>query len=302
MLFFAFLLSIFLCTVPLFNSFGIGGYLPLNHFNFADRVKAPSRCLPAKARSVNLASRQHTHFCQASSCSDETTTPIISGKMNRSETLRGGIQVIQLSDELKTSFMAYAMSTILSRALPDARDGMKPVHRRVLYAMLSLNLLPESGYRKCARIVGETLGKFHPHGDQSVYDALVRMAQDFSMLHPLISGHGNYGSIDGDPPAAMRYTEAKLSSIAMHALLSDMKEDTVVFIPNFDGNEEEPVVLPARLPMMLLNGASGIAVGMATNIPPHNLHELGAGMIALIDDPNLSDEVLQYMLPNCYII
>lgn len=198
---------------------------------------------------------------------------------------------IQLNDELKNSFMSYAMSTILSRALPDARDGLKPVHRRVLYAMNVLNLLPDSSYRKCARIVGEVLGKFHPHGDQSVYDALVRMAQDFIMLHPLILGHGNFGSNDNDPPAAMRYTESKLSSLAYDALLADIKEGTTDFIPNFDGNEQEPVVLPARLPMLLLNGASGIAVGMATNIPPHNLGELCDAITALVDRKDLSDEV-----------
>ncbi len=198
---------------------------------------------------------------------------------------------VELNDELKTSFMSYAVSTILGRALPDARDGLKPVHRRVLYAMQVLNLTPDSSYRKCARIVGEVLGKYHPHGDQSVYDALVRMAQDFVMQHPLVSGHGNFGSVDNDPPAAMRYTEAKLSSLSYESLLADIKENSVDFIPNFDGNEEEPVVLPARLPVLLLNGASGIAVGMATNIPPHNLGELANAVIALIDNPNLPDEV-----------
>ena len=199
---------------------------------------------------------------------------------------------IELNDELKTSFMSYAVSTILGRALPDARDGLKPVHRRVLYAMQVLGLTPDSSYRKCARIVGEVLGKYHPHGDQSVYDALVRMAQDFVMQHPLVSGHGNFGSVDNDPPAAMRYTEAKLSSVAYESLLADIKEDSVDFVSNFDGNEEEPVVLPARLPVLLLNGASGIAVGMATNIPPHNLGELANAVIALIDQPDLPDEVL----------
>lgn len=187
--------------------------------------------------------------------------------------------------------MAYAFSTILGRALPDARDGLKPVHRRVLYAMKVLGLTPESGYRKCARIVGEVLGKYHPHGDQSVYDALVRMAQDFVMLHPLIAGHGNFGSVDNDPPAAMRYTEAKLSHIAFETLLADIDEETVDFSPNFDGNEVEPMVLPARLPILLLNGASGIAVGMATNIPPHNLNELVDAMIALIDTPSFTIDV-----------
>lgn len=197
----------------------------------------------------------------------------------------------ELTDELKKSFLSYAMSTILSRALPDIRDGLKPVHRRVLYAMQVLNLTPDSGYRKCARVVGEVLGKFHPHGDQSVYDALVRMAQDFVMMHPLVNGHGNFGSIDNDPAAAMRYTEAKLSPIAYDSLLADIKEDTVGFIDNFDGNEIEPLVLPARLPMLLLNGASGIAVGMATNIPPHNLNEIADALVALIQNPNLPDDV-----------
>ena len=201
------------------------------------------------------------------------------------------IVIVDLNEELKTSFMSYAMSTILSRALPDARDGLKPVHRRVLYAMQCLNLTPESTYRKCARVVGEVLGKFHPHGDQSVYDALVRMSQDFVMLHPLVQGHGNFGSVDNDPPAAMRYTEAKLSGLAFDTLLYDIKEDTVDFVANFDGNEMEPLVLPARVPMLLLNGASGIAVGMATNIPPHNLGELCDAVVALISNPELSDEV-----------
>lgn len=198
---------------------------------------------------------------------------------------------LELVDEVETSFLAYAMSTILSRALPDLRDGLKPVHRRVLFAMLSLNLLPDAGFRKCARVVGEVLGKFHPHGDQSVYDALVRMAQDFVMQHPLVNGHGNFGSVDNDPAAAMRYTESKLTSLAYDALLADVKEDTVDFVPNFDGNEEEPVVLPARLPMLLLNGASGIAVGMATCVPPHNLQELTSAVIAMTRNRNITDEV-----------
>ena len=203
----------------------------------------------------------------------------------------------ELEDELKASFMSYAMSTILGRALPDARDGLKPVHRRVLYAMQVLNLTPDSGYRKCARVVGEVLGKFHPHGDQSVYDALVRMAQDFVTLHPLVNGHGNFGSIDDDPPAAMRYTEAKLSNLAYDALLADIKENTVDFTANFDGNEEEPLVLPAKLPMLLLNGASGIAVGMATNIPPHNLGELCDGVMAIIKNPKITDDELFKIIP-----
>lgn len=204
---------------------------------------------------------------------------------------------LEINDELKSSFMSYAMSTILSRALPDARDGLKPVHRRLLYAMSLLNLTPDSSHRKCARIVGEVLGKFHPHGDQSVYAALVRVAQDFILSHPLIDGHGNFGSIDDDPPAAMRYTEAKLSALAYETLLADIKEDTVDFIPNFDGNENEPVILPAKLPMLLLNGASGIAVGMATSIPPHNLGELATAMVALLDNPSLSLQDLIAIIP-----
>lgn len=207
------------------------------------------------------------------------------------------VQNIELNDELRTSFMSYAMSTILGRALPDARDGLKPVHRRVLYAMQCLNLTPDNTYRKCARVVGEVLGKFHPHGDIAVYDALVRMAQDFVMLHPLVAGHGNFGSVDNDPAAAMRYTEAKLSKLAYDTLLSDIKEETVDFVPNFDGNEEEPLVLPARLPMLLLNGASGIAVGMATSIPPHNLGELADAIVAIIDKPQLSEEELLKIIP-----
>ena len=209
----------------------------------------------------------------------------------------GKVIPLELNDELKSSFMSYAMSTILGRALPDARDGMKPVHRRVLYAMSALSLDPSSPHRKCARIVGEVLGKFHPHGDQSVYDALVRMAQDFVMLHPLINGHGNFGSVDNDPAAAMRYTEAKLSSVVYDSMLVDIKEDTVDFQPNFDGTENEPMVLPAKLPMLLLNGASGIAVGMATNIPPHNLNELADAVVAMIKDPDLSSNDLAKIVP-----
>lgn len=211
--------------------------------------------------------------------------------------LPAGVERLELNDELKASFMSYAMSTILGRALPDARDGLKPVHRRVLYAMHGLGLVPSSSYRKCARVVGEVLGKYHPHGDMSVYDALVRMAQDFVMLHTLVAGHGNFGSVDNDPAAAMRYTEAKLSSIAFDSLLADIKEDTVDFVDNFDGNEIEPLVLPARLPMLLLNGASGIAVGMATNIPPHNLGELSDAIVAMIDNPDISSDELVKIVP-----
>ncbi|MEO0834521.1 MAG: DNA topoisomerase (ATP-hydrolyzing) subunit A [Cyanobacteria bacterium J06642_3] len=201
-----------------------------------------------------------------------------------------------LSNEMSRSYLEYAMSVIVGRALPDARDGLKPVHRRILYAMYELGLTPDRPFRKCARVVGEVLGKYHPHGDTAVYDALVRMAQDFSMRSPLINGHGNFGSIDNDPPAAMRYTECRLQALATDSLLQDIEAETVDFADNFDGSQQEPVVLPARIPQLLLNGSSGIAVGMATNIPPHNLGELIEGAIALIHNPEISDlELMQYI-------
>ena len=202
-----------------------------------------------------------------------------------------------LSNEMSRSYLEYAMSVIVGRALPDARDGLKPVHRRILYAMYELGLTPDRPFRKCARVVGEVLGKYHPHGDTAVYDALVRMAQDFSMRSPLINGHGNFGSIDNDPPAAMRYTECRLQALATNALLRDIEADTVDFADNFDGSQQEPIVLPARVPQLLLNGSSGIAVGMATNIPPHNLGELIDGAIALIENPELSDLDLMKYIP-----
>ena len=187
--------------------------------------------------------------------------------------LEGRIAPLYLEEEMKTSYLNYAMSVIVGRALPDVRDGLKPVQRRILYAMQGLGLLPNKPYRKSARLVGEVLGKYHPHGDMAVYDALVRMAQDFSLRHPLVDGQGNFGSVDGDPPAAMRYTEIRLSLITSE-ILEDLDKDTVDFLPNFDNSLEEPLVLPAKVPNLLLNGSSGIAVGMATNIPPHNLSEL----------------------------
>jgi DNA gyrase subunit A len=201
-----------------------------------------------------------------------------------------------LRGEMQRSYLEYAMSVIVGRALPDARDGLKPVHRRILYAMHELGLSADRPFRKCARVVGEVLGKFHPHGDTAVYDALVRMAQDFSMRTPLISGHGNFGSIDNDPPAAMRYTECRLAALTGNALLRDIEAETVDFADNFDGSQQEPTVLPARIPQLLLNGSSGIAVGMATNIPPHNLGEIVDGLIALIHNPDLTDlELMQYI-------
>ena len=184
-----------------------------------------------------------------------------------------GIEPISITDEMRRSYLDYAMSVIVSRALPDVRDGLKPVHRRILHAMNEAGYDWNKPYRKSARVVGDVIGKYHPHGDQSVYDALVRMAQEFSMRVPLIDGQGNFGSVDGDPPAAMRYTEVRLAKVA-HSLLEDIDKDTVDFQENYDGSEREPVVLPARFPNLLVNGAGGIAVGMATNIPPHNLGEV----------------------------
>jgi len=204
---------------------------------------------------------------------------------------------IDLRSEMSQSYLEYAMSVIVGRALPDARDGLKPVHRRILYAMYELGLTPDRPFRKCARVVGEVLGKYHPHGDSAVYDALVRMAQDFSMRSPLIEGHGNFGSVDNDPPAAMRYTESRLQSLTTDALLRDLEAETVDFIDNFDGSQQEPLVLPARVPQLLLNGSSGIAVGMATNIPPHNLGDLVDGLVALIHNPDISLEQLMQWIP-----
>ncbi|MFB6277809.1 MAG: DNA topoisomerase (ATP-hydrolyzing) subunit A [Halothece sp.] len=211
----------------------------------------------------------------------------------------GGNQIIptSLHTEMEQSYLEYAMSVIVGRALPDVRDGLKPVHRRILYAMHELGLTPDRPFRKCARVVGDVLGKYHPHGDQAVYDALVRMVQEFASRYPLLAGHGNFGSLDNDPPAAMRYTETRLAPLATDALLSNIGEATVDFVGNFDNSQQEPVVLPAQLPLLLLNGCSGIAVGMATNIPPHNLGEVVDGLIALIDKPNLADEKLWELIP-----
>jgi DNA gyrase subunit A len=207
------------------------------------------------------------------------------------------IILTDLRNEMSRSYLEYAMSVIVGRALPDARDGLKPVHRRILYAMYELGLTPDRPFRKCARVVGEVLGKYHPHGDTAVYDALVRMAQDFSMRSPLINGHGNFGSVDNDPPAAMRYTECRLQGLTMEALLQDIECETVDFADNFDGSQQEPTVMPARVPQLLLNGSSGIAVGMATNIPPHNLGELLNGLIALIENSELTDTDLMRYIP-----
>ena len=200
------------------------------------------------------------------------------------DTIFDKVEEIDLEKKMKESYIDYAMvSVIASRALPDVRDGLKPVQRRILYSMIELNNGPDKPHRKCARIVGDTMGKYHPHGDSSIYGALVNMAQDWSTRYPLVDGHGNFGSVDGDGAAAMRYTEARLSKISME-LTADINKNTVDFEPNFDETEKEPVVLPARFPNLLVNGTSGIAVGMATNIPPHNLREVIGAVVKIIDD------------------
>src|ERR1700750_2371764 len=207
------------------------------------------------------------------------------------DTKEDEIRPEQLGKALSERYLAYALSTITQRALPDARDGLKPVHRRVLWAMRDLGLGPTAGFKKSARVVGDTMGKYHPHGDQSIYDALVRLAQEFSVRYPLVDGQGNFGNVDGDSPAAMRYTESRLTEIAA-TLLEGLDENAVDFKDTYDGESEEPVVMPAAFPNLLANGSSGIAVGMATNIPPHNLGELCQALIALIETPNTQDRTL----------
>jgi len=207
------------------------------------------------------------------------------------------LKPISLHQEMQRSYLEYAMSVIVGRALPDARDGLKPVQRRILFAMHELGLTPDRPYRKCARVVGDVLGKYHPHGDQAVYDALVRQVQIFSSRYPILDGHGNFGSIDDDPPAAMRYTETRLAQISNDAILSEIDQETVDFSPNFDGSQQEPDVLPAQLPFLLLNGSAGIAVGMATSIPPHNLNEVVEALIAIIKKPSLNEDELLKLIP-----
>ena len=205
------------------------------------------------------------------------------------------VVTVPIEEEMKRSYMDYAMSIIIGRALPDVRDGLKPVHRRILYAMYELNNTHDKPYKKSARVVGDVIGKFHPHGDQAVYDAITRMVQDFSLRYPLIDGQGNFGSIDGDAPAAMRYTEVRLSRIA-EEILKDIEKETVDFRPNYDESLSEPVVMPSRVPNLLVNGSSGIAVGMATNMPPHNLSEVIDGIVAYIENPGITlDELLVHI-------
>ncbi|MBR2056789.1 MAG: DNA gyrase subunit A, partial [Clostridia bacterium] len=202
---------------------------------------------------------------------------------------------LEVQQELKKSFISYAMAVNVSRAIPDVRDGLKPVHRRILYAMNELGLTPDKPFRKSAMVVGEVLGKYHPHGDSSVYDAMVRLAQDFSIRCPLVEGHGNFGSVDGDPAAAYRYTEARLSKVALE-MIRDIDKKTVDLYPNFDDTREQPVVLPSRFPNLLVNGSDGIAVGMATSIPPHNLGEVIDATVALIQNPDLTvDDLMEYI-------
>ena len=196
---------------------------------------------------------------------------------------------VNIEDEMRRSYMDYAMSVIIGRALPDVRDGLKPAHRRVLYGMRSMGLASNRAYRKCAKIVGEVMGNFHPHGDAPIYDTLVRLAQDFNMRNPLVDGQGNFGSIDGDPPAAMRYTEARLVPLA-EDMMADLDKETVDFVPNYDETTEEPTVLPTTFPNLLVNGSAGIAVGMATNIPPHNLGEVVEGLTFLLENQDLTPD------------
>ncbi|HET8996663.1 MAG TPA: DNA gyrase subunit A, partial [Acetobacteraceae bacterium] len=207
----------------------------------------------------------------------------------------GHIEDTQLKDALSERYLAYALSTIMSRSLPDVRDGLKPVHRRLIHAMNLLRLDPNAGFKKCARVVGDVIGRFHPHGDVAVYDALVRLAQDFAARYPLVEGQGNFGNVDGDNPAAMRYTEARLTEVAK-VMLAGIDQDAVDFRPNYDGEESEPVVLPGAFPNLLANGAAGIAVGMATSIPPHNAGEVCAAAIHLIQHPNATTaDLLRHM-------
>ena len=211
-------------------------------------------------------------------------------EQNQLDKPKGELIPIPIETEVRTAYLNYAMSVIVSRALPDVRDGLKPVHRRILYSMEEMGIRSNTPFKKCGRIVGDVLGKYHPHGDQSIYDALVRLAQDFSLRYPVVRGQGNFGSVDGDPPAAMRYTESRLTKIA-ESIIEDIKKETVDFGPNYDDSMQEPQVLPGAFPFLLANGASGIAVGMATNMPPHNLNEIMAAVAAYIDNPDCSIEI-----------
>ncbi|XP_050886195.1 DNA gyrase subunit A, chloroplastic/mitochondrial isoform X2 [Lathyrus oleraceus] len=275
-------------------------FTPATRLSFLRRTTPDIRFLSASSR------RRPSTSIKASTAVGRRDEPEQDGNgslavvdSNGSDTVKrteGRIVLTELHKEATEAYMAYAMSVLLGRALPDVRDGLKPVHRRILFAMHELGLSSKKPFKKCARVVGEVLGKFHPHGDSAVYDSMVRMAQDFSLRSPLVNGHGNFGSIDADPPAAMRYTECRLEELAEAMLLADLDQDTVNFVPNFDNSQKEPSVLPARLPTLLLNGSSGIAVGMATNIPPHNLGEVVDVLCAIIHNPEATlQELLEYM-------
>ena len=216
--------------------------------------------------------------------------------MAEEEQTNSRIKPAKLGEQMRTSFLDYAMSVIVARALPDVRDGLKPVHRRILYGMNELGVTPDKQHKKSARIVGDVMGKYHPHGDSAIYESMVRMAQDFSYRYMLVDGHGNFGSVDGDPAAAMRYTEARLSKISTE-MLRDINKDTIDFQENYDGTDREPVVLPARFPNLIVNGANGIAVGMATNIPPHNLGEVISGLHMLMKNPDATTADLMEAIP-----
>ena len=238
------------------------------------------------APAMNLAGAGLSH-----TISDEAGT-----RLDLTDIHGGALKPTDLSTEMKTSFLEYSMSVIVARALPDVRDGLKPVHRRILYAMNEAHIVPSRPHKKSAWTVGEVMGKYHPHGDSAIYDSMVRMAQDFSMRLPLVDGHGNFGSIDGDPPAAMRYTESRLTYAAM-AMLQDLDKETVDLQPNYDESLQEPAVLPSRFPNLLVNGSSGIAVGMATNVPPHNLKEVVDAVCLMIDNPDATTDELMGVLP-----
>ncbi|KAL2478179.1 putative DNA gyrase subunit A [Forsythia ovata] len=285
-----------------------GSHHPLS-FSLSLGVGAPTRMLNKRVSELRVLSAVGTHTqrrfsVKASRRREEEIDGDDGNGSVMTVTDKGGsggggdgrLVIYELHKEATEAYMAYAMSVLLGRALPDVRDGLKPVHRRILYAMHELGLSSRKPFKKCARVVGEVLGKFHPHGDTAVYDSLVRMAQDFSLRFPLIHGHGNFGSIDADPPAAMRYTECRLRALTEAMLLADLEQDTVDYVPNFDNSQKEPSLLPARVPNLLLNGASGIAVGMATNIPPHNLGELVDALSVLIHNPEATlQELLEYM-------
>src|SRR4051794_22065747 len=254
----------------------------------SSRASTSSRPTPRTCASSTSEERARGHPAMT----DTPTLPPSDG--DGTETAFGGIEPIEIQEEMERSFLDYAMSVIVARALPDARDGLKPVHRRILWGMHALGARPDRPTIKCARVTGEVMGKYHPHGDGAIYDALVRMGQDFSLRHPLIPPKGNFGSLD-DPPAAARYTECRLAPIAMH-MLDGIDEDTVDMRDNYSGDREQPVVLPSRFPNLLVNGSQGIAVGMATNIPPHNLGEVIDAVVHLVDNPEATVEDLMHFV------